>query len=72
VITNALASGSGDFIADVAAPYVLEIICSMMGVPESEYPTALRCANVILSNGDTEYIPEGTTPYWQYSKQAPH
>jgi cytochrome P450 len=62
VITNALASGSGDFIADVAAPYVLEIICSMMGVPESEYPTALRCANVILSNGDTEYIPEGTDP----------
>ena len=62
VLTRARHGGTGDFVADVAAPFVLEIICSMMGVPESEWATVLRCANVILSGGDTEFVPEGTDP----------
>ena len=33
-----------------------------MGIPASEYATVLRCSNVILSNGDPEYIPEGADP----------
>jgi cytochrome P450 len=61
-LTRAINSGTGDFIPDIAAPFVLEIICSMMGVPPSEFATVLRCSNVILSQGDTEYIPEGTDP----------
>lgn len=62
IVTRALTQGTGDFTNDVAAPFPLEIICSMMGVPKSEYATVLRCSNVILSNGDVEYIPEGTDP----------
>ncbi len=62
IIERARESGTGDFIADVAAPFPLEIICTMMGVPPSEYATVLRCSNVILSNGDPEFIPEGTDP----------
>ncbi len=34
----------------------------MMGVPPSEYATVFRCSNVILSNGDPEYIPEDADP----------
>ncbi len=61
-INRARDSGSGDFVADITAPYPIEIICTMMGVPRSEYATVLRCSNVILSNGDTEIVPEGTDP----------
>ncbi len=52
--------GECDFVTEIAAPLPLEIICDMMGVPPSEYATVFRCSNVILSNGDPEYIPEGT------------
>ena len=62
VAQRARESGSGDFITDVAAPFPLEIICSMMGVPPSEYGTVLRCSNVILSMGDPDFIAEGTDP----------
>ncbi len=62
LVTKALRQGTGDFTLDIAAPFPLEIICSMMGVPPSEYATVLRCSNVILSNGDVEYIAEGTDP----------
>jgi len=61
-INQARSNGTGDFVADIAAPYPIEIICTMMGVPKSEYATVLRCSNVILSNGDTEFVPEGTDP----------
>jgi methyl-branched lipid omega-hydroxylase len=62
VIERARREGTGDFVLDIAAPYPLEIICTMMGVPKSEYATVLRCSNVIVSNGDPEYIPPGHDP----------
>jgi methyl-branched lipid omega-hydroxylase len=62
VIQRAAGSGGCDFVTEIAAPFPLEIICDMMGVPESEYATVFRCSNVILSNGDPEYVPEGTDP----------
>ena len=62
VISRAMSAGTGDFVTDVAAPFPLEIICNMMGVPASEYATVLHCSNVILSSGDPELVPEGTDP----------
>src|SRR5665213_2318549 len=62
LLQRALGGGSGDFVADFAAPFPLEIICTMMGVPRSEYATVLRCSNIILSMGDPEYVPEGQDP----------
>jgi cytochrome P450 len=59
-IDRAVAGGSGDFVTDIAAPFPLQIICDMMGVPPSEYATVLRCSNIILSNGDPDIVPEGT------------
>jgi len=54
--------GSCDFAAEVAAPLPLGIICELMGVPESAHDAVLRCSNVILSNGDPEYVPAGQDP----------
>ncbi len=62
VLTRAMANGTGDFVTDIAAPFPLEIICTMMGVPPSEYATVLKCSNIILSAGDPELVPEGTDP----------
>ncbi len=62
VVERAVSSGTGDFIADIAAPFPIQIICDMMGVPPSQYQTALECSNVILSMGDSDIIPEGTDP----------
>ena len=62
LLIRALDGGTGDFVADFAAPFPLEIICTMMGVPRSEYATVLRCSNIILSMGDPEYVPEGNDP----------
>ncbi len=62
VVARAAPLGECDFATEIAAPFPLEIICTMMGVPPSEFPGVLRCSNVILSNGDPEYIPEGTDP----------
>jgi cytochrome P450 len=62
VIQRASKLGECDFATEVAAPFPLEIICDMMGVPPSEFATVLRCSNIILSNGDPEYVPEGSDP----------
>ncbi len=62
VIKRASPLGECDFAVEVAAPFPLEIICDMMGVPESQYATVLRCSNIILSGGDPEYVPEGSDP----------
>ena len=62
VIERAAGLGECDFATEIAAPFPLEIICDMMGVPPSEYATVLRCSNVILSGGDPEYVPEGADP----------
>jgi cytochrome P450 len=61
-VTRALESGAGDFVVDIASPYPSEIICLMLGVPKSEYETVVRCASVILSNGDNDIIGEGADP----------
>ena len=62
IIERARANGTGDFMTDIAAPFPLEIICDMMGVPPSEYATVLHHSNIILSFGDPEIIPEGQDP----------
>jgi hypothetical protein len=34
----------------------------MMGVPPVSTRPSCNCSNVIFSNGDPEYVPEGTDP----------
>jgi methyl-branched lipid omega-hydroxylase len=54
--------GPCDFVSEVAAALPLRIICDMMGIPEGQHDTVLRCSNVILSMGDPDLVPEGTDP----------
>jgi cytochrome P450 len=62
IIDKVRAKGECDFVTEVAARLPLKVICDMMGVPESQYDTVFRCSNIILSMGDTEYVPEGEDP----------
>jgi methyl-branched lipid omega-hydroxylase len=62
VIDRVAGEGGCDFVTEVAARLPLEIICDMMGIGPSDYDTVFGASNVILSNGDPEYMPEGTVP----------
>jgi methyl-branched lipid omega-hydroxylase len=48
--------GSCDFVTDIAAPLPLQIICDMMGIPESQQEFVFDRTNVILGAGDPEYV----------------
>jgi len=62
VIDRVAPLGGCDFVTEVAARLPLEIICDMMGIAVADYDTVFNCSNIILSNGDPEYVPEGTDP----------
>jgi cytochrome P450 len=62
VIDRVAERGGCDFTVEVAARLPLEIICDMMGIGPSDYDTVFNASNVILSNGDPEYVPEGGDP----------
>ncbi len=49
-------SGTGDFVADVAAPLPLTIICELMGIPESHHRKILDASTVILAGNDPELV----------------
>ena len=59
IIDRVIERGECDFVADIAAPLPLEIICDMMGIPESESAMVFEQTNVILGLGDPEFL-EGT------------
>jgi len=48
-------SGECDFVEWIAAPLPLQIICQMMGIPESDTEQIFAWTNVILGAGDPEY-----------------
>jgi cytochrome P450 len=60
VINRVADHGGCDFVVEVAARLPLEIICDMMGIGAADYDTVFNASNVILSNGDPEYVPEGS------------
>jgi methyl-branched lipid omega-hydroxylase len=62
VVDEIAEAGECDFVTEVAAPMPLRIICDMMGIPERDRATVLHCSNVILSEGDNEYVPYGRDP----------
>ena len=62
IIDEICERGAGDFVTDVAAPLPLGVICDMMGIPDEARDAVYRCSNVILSEGDKEFVPDGTDP----------
>lgn len=56
IVDDVLDKGPCDFVTDVAAALPLQIICNMMGIPESQYRFVFDRTNVILGAGDPEYV----------------
>ena len=62
VIDRVIDKGECDFVTEVAAALPLEIICDMMGIPESHTRFVFDHTNIILGLGDPEYVQPGTNP----------
>ena len=62
IIDRVSEKGECDFVADIAAPLPLEIICDMMGVPESQTQFVFDQTNKILGLSDPDYVTPGTNP----------
>lgn len=46
--------GSADFVAEVAAPLPLQVICDMMGVPEADHEAIYDWTNILMGLGDPD------------------
>ena len=62
VIDRVIEKGECDFVADIAAPLPLEIICDMMGIPESQTQFVFDRSNLILGLSDPDYVSVGENP----------
>jgi cytochrome P450 len=51
---------SCDFVTEIAAALPLEIICNLMGIPESQQKFVFDRTNAILGAGDPEYTSDPT------------
>lgn len=59
VIDRVIEKGECDFVADIAAPLPLEIICDLMGIPPEHSAMVFEQTNVILGIGDPEFTSSG-------------
>ena len=62
VIDRVIEKGECDFVEEIAAPLPLEIICDLVGIPESESRFVFERSNRILGLGDPDYNPAGENP----------
>ncbi|XRQ16130.1 cytochrome P450 [Actinomadura welshii] len=54
IVDDLAERGPCDFVRHVAMPMPLQIICSMMGIPSSEYDDVIDATNLILAIGDPD------------------
>jgi cytochrome P450 len=55
-IDRVIDRGECDFVTEIAAPLPLEIICDLMGIPDSQAKFVFDQTNVILGLGDPDYV----------------
>jgi cytochrome P450 len=58
VVDDVIDKGECDFVTEIAALLPLRIIVDMMGIPRSEEQFIFERSNIILANGDPEYVSE--------------
>jgi methyl-branched lipid omega-hydroxylase len=56
--------GTGELVTELSGPLPLQVICDMMGVPESDHQQIFHWTNIILGFGD----PDLTTDYEEFLK----
>ncbi|HXC51446.1 MAG TPA: cytochrome P450 [Candidatus Limnocylindrales bacterium] len=59
IIDRVIEKGACDFVADIAAPLPLEIICDLMGIPADLSAMVFEQTNIILGIGDPEFTSNG-------------
>jgi cytochrome P450 len=57
-----LASGGGDFVEQIAAPFPLAVIAWILGVPSADVELLFRWTNEIIGKDDPEFRRPGETP----------
>jgi cytochrome P450 len=55
IVDDVIERGECDFVTEIAARLPLEIICEMMGIPETQRRFVFDRTNVVLGAGDPEY-----------------
>jgi cytochrome P450 len=58
--------GHGELVSELSGPLPLQVICDMMGIPESDHDRVFHWTNVILGFGD----PDISTDYEEFLKVA--
>jgi len=56
MIDRVIEQGECDFVSEIAAPLPLEIICDLMGIPESQVEMVFQNTNRILGLGDPDFV----------------
>jgi cytochrome P450 len=56
VVESIAQKGECDFVAEVAAPLPLQIVCDMLGIPARDEHRVFELTNTILGVGDPEYV----------------
>ena len=55
IIDEVAPRGEAEFVADIAAPLPLAVICEMMGIEREHWDTMLNLTNQLLGSSDAEY-----------------
>lgn len=69
LVTDLIANhpdGRGDLVSELSGPLPLQVICDMMGIPESDHQQIFHWTNIILGFGD----PDLTTDFEEFMKVA--
>ena len=56
IVAEAIASGSGDFVTDVAAELPLQAIAELVGVPQDDRRKVFDWSNAMVGYDDPEYV----------------
>jgi cholest-4-en-3-one 26-monooxygenase len=61
IVANALISGSGDFVSDVACELPLQAIAELLGVPQEDRHKIFAWSNEMVGYDDPDYQSDGET-----------
>ena len=54
-IDGIAARGSCDFVADVASKLPMQVICELLGVPETDWERLYACSNTMMARDDPDF-----------------
>ncbi len=57
IVARVVERGEGNFVEDIAAPFPIQVICDLLGIPEDLHQFVFDVTNSILGAGDPEYAP---------------